>query len=327
MAVWLRRQRIVAALVAVLLFATGLSGCTAAAPSSNPGSPTGSPTKSAGPGSSSPSSAIYHQEAQADLARWDDAVAKAAGPSAFVPVGDLTGQVGDWEEAVGNNNKPALMSGLVNAAVALPADTPPDGQLHWHDGGSTTVRLISAQQALTDLQADGAGLGGCPDCVPLEITGAQLTTGTIATSRGPADVPVWEFTLQGTTVRITRVAAADRVTVVPPDWDPYNAPIGISIDSATGTVDGRELTVTFVGAPDTGDKPCGSDYTAEAVESANAVVVIVTEHPYTGTYPQNWGCADVGARRTAVAELAKPLGGRAVLEVKQGLPVTVHLNP
>ena len=38
-------------------------------------------------------------------------------------------------------------------------------------------------------------------------------------------------------------------------------------------------------------------------------------------------CTAVGAPRTATVERAAPLGSRAVLEVQQGLPVTVSLNP
>jgi hypothetical protein len=221
-------------------------------------------------------SSRLHREAQADLTRWADAVAAGSGQSGVVLVGELTAQVGDSEEAVGSNNKLALMSGLVEAAVTLPADTPPDGDVRWPDGSTKTVRLISAQRALSDVKA--AGEGSCPDCVPLQITGARLTSGSVDTSRGPADAPVWEFTVQGTAVRVTQVAIADRVAVVPPAWDSTNPPVGISIDSATGTIGGRRPTVSFVGAPGPGGQPCGADYTAEAVESQTAVVVIVTEH-------------------------------------------------
>ena len=265
-------------------------------------------------------SARLHQQAQAALTRWADAVAAAGGQSAFVPVGDLTGQVGDWEPAVGDN-KPALMAGLVEAAVSLPPETPPDGELRWQNGSTKTVRLISAQKALSDLKADAAG-SSCPECVPLQITGARLTSGPVETSRGPAEAAVWEFTVQGTAVRVTRVAIADRVTVVPPPWDSSDPPAGISIESATGTVAGRQLTVAFTGAPDTGDKPCGADYTAEAVESPTAVVVIVTEHANGLPVP----CTLVGARRTAEVELSAPLGERAVLEVQEGRPVAVLLT-
>jgi hypothetical protein len=285
--------------VAVVALAVGLSGCALL---------------------STDDSARLHQEAQTDLARWADAVAAAGGEAAFVPVGELTGQVGDWEPDVGDNNKIALMAGLVEAAVSLPADTPPDGELRWPDGSTTTVRLISARQALAGLTAEATG-SSCPDCTPLQIRGARLTTASIQTSRGPATAPVWEFTLQGTAVKVTRPAVAAGVTVTPPPWDPNNAPVGISIESATGTVGGRQLTVTFTGAPEPGDQGCGADYTAEAVESPTAVVVIVTEHRH-GLFE---ACTAVGATRTATVELAAPLGERAVLEVKEGLPVPVVL--
>jgi len=233
----------------------------------------------------------------------------------------LTGQVGDWEVEVGDNNKSALMAGMVQTAVTLPAEASPDGALRWQDGTTEIVRLISAQEALSEMRAGGNG--ACPDCTPLQITGALLTTGPVETSRGPATAPVWEFTVQGTAVQVTRVAIAAPVTVVPPPWDPYDAPVGISIESASGTVGGRQLTVTFTGAPAPGDQACGADYTAEAVESSTAVVVIVTAHPHG----LGEACRLVGAPRTAAVELAAPLGERAVLEVKEGLPVPVLLTP
>ena len=129
--------------------------------------------------------------------------------------------------------------------------------------------------------------------------------------------------MAGTAVRVTRVAIADPITVVPPPWDTSDPPVGVAIDSASGTVGGRELTVAFVGAPLPADQACGEDYTAEAVESDLAVVVIVTRHPHAGF----GACSAVGAPRTASVELAAPLGGRAVLEVQQGLPVPVVLTP
>jgi hypothetical protein len=130
---------------------------------------------------------------------------------------------------------------------------------------------------------------------------------------------MWEFAADGTQVRITRIAVADRISVVPPPWDPNNAPEGLSIDSARSTSGADQLEVTFTGAPERGDQPCGADYTAEAVESNHAIVVIVIPH----RNPAPAFCSAVGAFRTAVVNLASPLGDRAVLEVKEGLPVPV----
>lgn len=267
-----------------------------------------------------PDSAKLHQQARAALDRWA-AVAGSGGGQSVVLVGELTGQVGDWEPAVGDNNKPALYDGLVESVVALPTEGPADAELRWPDGTSQTVRVISAQAALSAIKA--AGTASCPECRPLRITGARLATGSVETSRGPATAPVWEFAVQGSSVRVTRVAIADPITVTPPPWNSEDPPVGLAIESAIGTVGSRELTVVFTGSPWPGSQGCGEDYTAEAVESALAVVVIVTPHPH-GAFE---ACPGVGARRTASVELAAPLGNRAVLEVQQGLPVPVTTAP
>jgi hypothetical protein len=100
----------------------------------------------------------------------------------------------------------------------------------------------------------------------------------------------------------------------------------MTIDSATTVGAGTRLTVNFVGSPGPASEPCGVDYTAEAVESENAVVVIVVQHPYPGPYGPNQGCTAVGFDRNATVDLVRPLGERAVLEVRQGLPVPVTIT-
>jgi hypothetical protein len=263
-----------------------------------------------------------HQQAREDLDRYDQAARNAGGLGEFVPVGDLTSQIGTWELANGNN-KLALMSGRVIAVAPLPALPRPTGEVRWDSGAAQTVPLIGAQDALAQLIASAGST--CDDCLPLEITGARLSTEHIETTRGPATAPAWEFTLRGTEVRVTRVAVARSATVIvtPPPWDPSNAPDGLSIESATTSLSSRQLTVTFTGVPDPASQPCGADYTGEAVESANAVVVIVYEHPYAG----GGVCPAIGAERTATVNLAQRLGERAVLEVRQGLPVPVTITP
>jgi hypothetical protein len=261
-------------------------------------------------------SARLHEQATAALARYAEAVASGAG-GAFQPAGELTGQVGDWEPAVGDNNKPAVMAGMLEAVQNLSSAAPPDGLITWSDGTSTPVPLLSAAAALDQIRSTAAGT--CSDCTMIDVTGATLATVSIATNRGLATVPAWSFALAGTAVRVTRVAVARTVQVVPPPWDPSHAPAGLSIERATLAPDERTLTVSFIGAPDPATKPCGEDYAAEAVESDLAVVVIVHVH----AYPLPGACAAVGAERTATLTLANPLGARAVLEVQEGLPVPV----
>ena len=111
--------------------------------------------------------------------------------------------------------------------------------------------------------------------------------------------------------------------MTPPPWDAMNAPVGLWISAAEVSADGRRLTATFIGSPGPATEPCGVDYTGRAVESANAVVVIIDEHPYAGGGEQ--ACNAIGYTRTATVDLAAPLGERAVLEVMQGQPVPVTM--
>jgi hypothetical protein len=261
------------------------------------------------------------QQARDALARWDAALAASGGQAAraFVPVGELTELVGAWEEGVGDNNKAALMAGEVTYG-SLPAAAPAAGEVRWEDGVTRQVEVLSAEQAMQQLVASGNH--DCGGCRPLRVTGASLVMARVQTSRGPATAPTWEYTVEGTSARITRVAVdqTQSITVTPPPWDANNAPVGLWIESAEVSADGRRLTATFVGSPQPATGPCGTDYTGRAVESANAVVVIIDEHPYGGG---GHTCNLMGATRTATVDLAVPLGDRAVLEVQQGLPVPV----
>ncbi len=263
-----------------------------------------------------------HDQAQAALVRWAAAVKAAGGNDAFVQIGDRTLQIGDWEESVGGDDKIALIDGLVESTIPLSDATPPDGEVHWPDGSTSTVKLLSVRQVLKDLKSEGDP-SSCSGCKPLEITKAELSNGPVTTSRGQVHAPMWLFSLQGTAVRLARVAVASSITVTPPPWDPNNAPIGLAISAASGSLTGRQMTVSFTGAPGPASQGCGADYTAEAVESPEAVVIIVITH----ANPTIGACTAVGAPRTATVQLATPLGNRVVLEVQQGLPVAVSLSP
>lgn len=276
------------------------AGCTTVAP---------------GPSGAAPPADRVHRQAQEALDRWADAVARSGGAS-ITFVGPMTSQIGDWESAVGGNNEAALNAGMLEAVTTLPDDPPPRDEVRWLDGSTVAVNVLSAVDALEDL-VDAADRGGCPDCRPLRVTDAQLATGLVETSLGPAEAPMWVFTIAGTSVTVTRVAVDESVTVAPPPWNADDPPQGISIDRAVGTADSEALEVSFIGAVNGRDEPCGADYTAEAVESELAVVVIVNERPNPG----GGSCPAAGRTRTATATLDAPLGKRAVLEVQQGLPV------
>jgi hypothetical protein len=253
-------------------------------------------------------------------------MASGTAGSGFILAGEATLMVGDdWGPNMdGGNAKMAWGAGLFAVAAPLPSDAPPDGTIKWQDGTTSPVPVISAGQALSDMK--GAAGQPCPACTPLQITGARLTTATFQSRRGPVEAPAWEFSLQDTNVKLDQIAVESQpaASSVPTTneqatgQESSSAWVGPSVDSATVDASGMTLTVSFVGAPDGGDKPCGADYTAEAVESGTAVVVIVYEHrnPFPGA------CEAVGALRTARVTLAKPLGDRTLIDL-QAQPLTV----
>jgi hypothetical protein len=304
------RSRTVAGSLAALSLSVLLGACT---------SPVFAPGGSSPPSSSDaprPRDRI-HQQAQDALVRWADAV-RASGGASITFVGGLTSQIGDWELDVGDNNKTALLSGNVESMTELPQDPPGRKEVRWLDDDTKVdVNVLSARATLDELVAARTDCGGCE---PIQVTEAKLATGLVDTSRGPAEVPMWVYGVAGSSVRITRVAVDESVTVVPPPWNADDPPVGLSIDWARGASDSRDLEVGFVGAPEDGSEPCGADYTAEAVESELAVVVIVEEH----RNPTPGACALVGAVRTAEVRLEARLGDRVVLEALQGLPVSVE---
>ncbi len=263
------------------------------------------------------------QLAKEALARWDAAVAANKGKPSFVPVGELTDQIGNWEDAVGGNNKMALSAGALVDKAGLSESAPADARVQWADGKSLEVPVMSAAQTLRSMQTGRS----CDGCKPLEVVDARLSTKELATSRGKATVPVWEYVLSGTRVIVTRVAVSPTagITVTPPPWDPNNAPGGLSVESATASPDGKKLTAAFIGSQGPASEPCGTDYSAYAVESANAVVIVILSTPFAGTMGANFACTAMGYPRTADATLAAPLGDRSVLEVRQGLPIPVTI--
>jgi hypothetical protein len=107
--------------------------------------------------------------------------------------------------------------------------------------------------------------------------------------------------------------------------DPMIASAGLMTvqTGVTVSADGRSVTVYFTGRHSSSDQPCGSDYTAEAVESDRAVVVVIVEHRYSGDNDEM--CELVGYGRTVTAALSRPLGTRVVLMLGYDTPLPIGL--
>jgi hypothetical protein len=136
-------------------------------------------------------------------------------------------------------------------------------------------------------------------------------------------VPVWEYSVKGSAVRIWHVAVAAAVPS-PGPHDANRPPAGLSAERAT--IKDKTLTVHFTGERGPATERCGVDYTAEVVTSDVAVVVLINKRRYQPPADEadTYGCTMIGYPREATVKLAEPLDDRVVLEVRYGtaIPVT-----
>lgn len=268
----------------------------------------------AGSGSPTPTTAGDQGRAQR-AAQLLERYAKGAAGSPTVDLGDqLEQQVGDWEPAVGENNKRALLTAHLVAVAPLPPAPGPGRVLHGTGRGVATT-VISAADALAAITSRRSDCDGCTD---LRVTGAVLTSMDVRNSAGTVTVPAWRFSFDGTAVTVLRVAvplsgvirATPRSTTQPAPGD------GLAADSFSLEPDGRTLRLHFVGAPDE-PGPCGADYRGEQWSSADAVVVTVVQVPREDT-GQDIACTAIGALRTVDVVLEAPLADRTVLNLAGG---------
>ena len=152
-------------------------------------------------------------------------------------------------------------------------------------------------------------------------TAKKLTTVPLDAVDGPVTAPAWELTFADIPVRalVPAVAPGDALVVPEASWDPYNTPAGLPMQKVTSTSDGRTLTISFTGARDGADKPCGADYWAESASSEHAIVVMLHTRARVG----GGGCNDIGYPRQVTLDLPQPFLGRMVLAGQLGRPVVV----
>jgi hypothetical protein len=259
------------------------------------------------------------QQAHDILARWEAAYALAKKP-VFAPTGGLAPQL------VGEGalyNEKAIMYGHDIVLDGTAADPGP-GELPWPDGSTRAVVPTTATQAVRVMADQSLAMvgGGCKGCEgTVHVTSARFTTVSLDAVDGPVTAPAWELTFADLPTRalVPAVPREDALVVPEQSWDPYNTPAGLPMEKVTSTSDGRTLTISFTGARDGADTPCGADYWPEAAFSEHAIVLMLHARYHTGGGAGN----DIGYARQVRLELPQPFTGRVVLEGQLGRPVMV----
>lgn len=123
-------------------------------------------------------------------AAWDGSTAAAAWRAGYYPMGETVqlprGGLRSQADKQAYEDQSFVLRGK------LPDTWPKDGQVTWAGSGSVTRSLVGAGRAYKTLA--GARVNGKSH---LTVTGAKLGEMSVATSRGPATVPAWFFTLDG----------------------------------------------------------------------------------------------------------------------------------
>lgn len=209
--------------------------------------------------------------------------------------------------------KLAFVAGNFVVTGRLPAG-PGKGTIAWAGGGTATVPLLTAAQALKPLTKSSPCPTGAGTCARLTVTGARPATLTVTTSRGEATVPAWAFTVRELPFPIIQSALAPDGYVLLPasdvDLPTQNDAFG-GAGGASVSADGRELTVWF----STG--VCISTWGGLQYATGSAVVLGSWTRATNSPAP----CAAMAVMRSVTVRLAEPLGDRVLLDVGTGLPI------
>ncbi|PSM38380.1 hypothetical protein C6Y14_37315 [Streptomyces dioscori] len=199
----------------------------------------------------------------------------------------------------------------------LPSRSPKEGEVRWRGGGTLALPVSSARAAYEKL-ARGRNSG--PSLV---VTGARLGTMTLSTSRGPAAVPAWLFTVRGYDTPLKRVAVAPSELPRPPV-----GPVEQTSDEQTsdfllplsgiGPVSRDEAAVTLRAQHGS----CDKGPQVAVLETADNVVFSA------GVRDRSDGpCTSEMRSKKVTVRLDRPVGDRMLLDAFTGRPVPYAAPP
>lgn len=235
--------------------------------------------------------------------------------SGFTPLGDLT-VFSDRGFAPNGNLKASFGNGYVRADVPLPTTTG-TGTVTYADGTTQSVPTLSALDAYDAMVPPQ--VGDCPPrrgttdtCDWARVTAATWGTTRVETTRGPATVPAWLFTISGLDDPVARVAVAPTgMTQLPEPIIDEAPPAGLR--SAQGLLGVNGTTVRF----QLGLGACDRDARSLVWESPDIVVVGGTaSDPDPGT-----ACLAMLELRPVSVTTATALGGRPIVDAATGQPL------
>ncbi|GAA1298008.1 hypothetical protein Psi02_57650 [Planotetraspora silvatica] len=219
----------------------------------------------------------------------------------FVPREELT-VLGKDVQFTGLS-KLAFVAGRWELHADLPGSAPSHGEIRWLDGTTMTLPLLPASAAYEEMSAPNPHQKCAPgECGLLTVIGARLGEVQIQTSRGPAIVPAWQFSVRDVPGTFSRVAIAPTAT-----------PPALGAAEVNGYQPGEGTTVRL-------EYMSGSCETLHRVRSFEADDLVVVDLDVGAVDGVCSGTA-LGLVGATQVTLAKPLGDRILLDASSGLPV------
>ncbi|MGW9031558.1 hypothetical protein ACWGQ5_47605 [Streptomyces sp. NPDC055722] len=237
---------------------------------------------------------------------WDGSEAARAWRKGYYPLGDAI-QLPEHAFHDGADKQAYETQNFVLSGE-LPAAPRKNGQVKWESGGSLTLPLMEARQAYESVARGGH------DGPHLTVTGAKLGEMTLATSRGPATVPAWLFTLDGYDTPLKRTALRPSKPPTPPIEPVAEGPSDTlwPLQRLLGTAgDGRSVTVAA------GHGACDDGPAVHVLETGGSVVLSAS---IVGA--KDGPCTKQLLSAKVTVKLDRPLGDRVLLDAFTGRPVS-----
>ncbi|MCQ8192330.1 hypothetical protein [Streptomyces rugosispiralis] len=235
---------------------------------------------------------------------WDGSRAAEAWRRGYFPMGDAVQLPANGFRTRADRRAYATQNFVLRGG--LPATPREGGQVRWRSGGSLTLPLMGARTAYENVAR------GRNDGPHLTVTGARMGEMTMATSRGPATVPAWLFSLEGYATPLKRAALGPSRLPQPP-IEPTRAgsphgPAPLKLVEVAG--DGRSITVRA------GHGSCDDGPAVDVLETGGSVVL---SGSVVGA--EDGPCTAELLTEDVTVKLKRPVGDRVLLDELTGRPV------
>ncbi|WP_405740702.1 hypothetical protein OG885_39890 [Streptomyces sp. NBC_00028] len=261
--------------------------------------------KAGGAGSTTPK-----DRAREVAAAWDGSRAAEVWRAGYYPLADV---IQLPEHAFRNDgDKSAYAAENYVLDAELPPVSPKKGKVEWESGSSLSLPLMDARKAY-----DSVARGG-NDGPHLTVTAVKLGKTTLVTSRGPATVPAWLFTLDGYDTPLKRVALEPSVlpgSPIEPLENTTDDLMELQQLVAVGR-DGRTVTVLA------GHGACDDGAGVRVRETAGSVVLSASILGAT-----DGDCTAQLLFQKVTVKLKRELGDRVLLDAFTGAPVAQRRIP